>query len=268
MRKIKEAFHATYSQYEDLFDNIDETALYMQPDPLRQPLLFYLAHTSVFYINKLVLSQSITKRVNKHFENLFAVGVDEMSGDDIKLYNTDQWPQVAEIRSYRSEVRAIVDQFIDKVIIEKPISWNSPMWIILMGIEHERMQLETSSELIRQLPISKIKNSHSWPECSEVNNNCPVNELLEVSERSIVRDKNVQNTKQYGWDNEYGFHKSKVGKFKASKYLVSNKEFKKFVDSNGYHNKQYWDVEGWDWKTKMQVSYPKFWLLQKSGDYK
>ena len=110
---IKKAFHSTYSQYEDLFDNIDESAMYMQPDPLRQPLLFYLAHTSVFYINKLVLSGAITNRVNKHFENLFAVGVDEMSWDDIRSCDTDQWPQVSEVRSYRSKVRKIVDQFID-----------------------------------------------------------------------------------------------------------------------------------------------------------
>jgi 5-histidylcysteine sulfoxide synthase/putative 4-mercaptohistidine N1-methyltranferase len=266
--KIKDAFHSTYSQYEDLFDSIDEAAMYMQPDPLRQPLLFYLAHTSVFYINKLILSQSITKRVNKNFESFFAVGVDEMSWDDVRSCNTDQWPQVSEIKSYRSKVREVVSQFIDRVTVEKVISWNSPMWIILMGIEHERIHLETSSVLIRQLPINKIKNNHSWLECSEIDDDYPVNELLEVSKRSIIRDKSIQNTKQYGWDNEYGFHKSTVGEFKASKYLVSNGEFRKFVDSNGYQNKEYWDVEGWDWRTKMQVSCPKFWLSEKPGDYK
>ena len=26
-----------------------------------------------------------------------------------------------------------------------PINWDSPMWIILMGIEHENIHIETSS---------------------------------------------------------------------------------------------------------------------------
>ena len=35
-----------------------------------------------------------------------------------------------------------------------PIAWESPAWMILMGIEHERIHLETSSVLIRQLDLS------------------------------------------------------------------------------------------------------------------
>ena len=53
----------------------------MPADPLRFPLIFYLAHTAVFYINKLVSGRVIKHidRINPNFESKFAVGVDEMS---------------------------------------------------------------------------------------------------------------------------------------------------------------------------------------------
>ncbi|MDE5067859.1 MAG: 5-histidylcysteine sulfoxide synthase, partial [Trichodesmium sp. St4_bin8_1] len=33
---------------------VGEETFYSKPDPLRNPLIFYLGHTAVFYINKLV----------------------------------------------------------------------------------------------------------------------------------------------------------------------------------------------------------------------
>jgi len=36
------------------------------------------------------------------------------------------------------------------------IGWDHPFWAILMGIEHERIHLETSAVLIRQIPLSLL----------------------------------------------------------------------------------------------------------------
>jgi len=41
----------------------------------------------------------------------------------------------------------------------------------------------------------------------------------------------------YGWDNEYGKHVEKVKAFSATKYLISNGEFLKFVEAGGYERK-------------------------------
>jgi hypothetical protein len=60
-----------------------EESYYLTADPLRHPLIFYHAHTSTFFLNKLLLNKSIKERVNPKFESLFAIGVDEMSWDNI-----------------------------------------------------------------------------------------------------------------------------------------------------------------------------------------
>ncbi len=48
-----------------------------------------------------------------------------------------------------------------------PIDWNSNMWPVIMGIEHERIHLETSSVLIRQLDLSRVRKQNHWPVCDK-----------------------------------------------------------------------------------------------------
>ena len=82
--EIKKQFLQTYELDEKLFDLLkDKESLYQQPNRLRHPLIFYFGHTATFFINKLALANIIKKRVNPRFESIFAIGVDEMSWDDL-----------------------------------------------------------------------------------------------------------------------------------------------------------------------------------------
>ena len=99
------------------------------------------------------MGKIIDQRIDPKFESLFAIGVDEMSWDDLNDANYN-WPSVSEVQNYRNRVKNAVNKVIDEMNFEIPISWDSPAWIILMGIEHERIHLETSSVLIRQLDLS------------------------------------------------------------------------------------------------------------------
>ncbi len=82
--QIRSYFHNTFSIDEKLYESIyRQEGFYLRADPLRHPLVFYFGHTAVFYINKLNLAQIISRRINPAFESMFAVGVDEMSWDDL-----------------------------------------------------------------------------------------------------------------------------------------------------------------------------------------
>jgi hypothetical protein len=48
-------------------------------------------------------------------------------------------------------VREAADLAGARLPVPSPIGWDDALWTILMGIEHERIHLETSSVLIRQL---------------------------------------------------------------------------------------------------------------------
>lgn len=58
-----------------------------------------------------------------------------------------------KIRGYRRVVREVVSRIIIESKIVLPIDYKTIWWIILMGIEHERIHLETSSVIMSRLPI-------------------------------------------------------------------------------------------------------------------
>ena len=265
--EVKTYFLDSFDTYESLFSCLSsDEAFYQRPERLRHPLIFYFGHTATFFINKLILSKAINERINPRFESLFAIGVDEMSWDDLNDKNYD-WPTVDEVRAYRDQVRTLMCDLIDTINFSMPIDWESPMWPIVMGIEHERIHLETSSVLIRQLPLSFVKPQDTWPRCSDSVTSLdkvPVNDFVNVSSGSISQNKSWDN-QYYGWDNEYGTLNEHVNDFKASKFLVSNGEFLSFVEDGGYDKAEYWEEEGNSWRLYTKAKHPLFWAKTESG---
>ena len=103
---LRAYFHATFDRYEQLFEVLtSDAAYYQKPIPLRHPLIFYFGHTATFFINKLVLAGLVEQRINAKFESMFAIGVDEMSWDDLNDARYD-WPRVEEVRGVRVDPRA------------------------------------------------------------------------------------------------------------------------------------------------------------------
>lgn len=260
-REIRDYFHATCDRYEQLFETLaSDEAYYRKPISLRHPLIFYFGHTATFFVNKLVLAGLVPRRINPAFESMFAIGVDEMSWDDLDETNYP-WPTVTEVRTYRAEMRRVIDQLIATLPLELPIHWDHSWWPILMGIEHERIHLETSSVLIRQHALQYVKSHPDWQPCS-VSGEAPTNELVDIPAGTVVLGKTDAT---YGWDNEYGRHEAEVPAFQASRYLVSNREFLGFVESEGYLNDSYWEEEGKQWKTYAKAQHPTFWVPDGSA---
>ncbi len=265
-QEILTYFHKTFDIDEKLYETLNSPeAFYLRADPLRHPLIFYIGHTAAFFINKLILARIIDKRVNPNFESVFAIGVDEMSWDDLNEAHHD-WPSVPEVLDYRNKVREVVDHAIKTLPLELPISWSSPFWVIMMGIEHERIHLETSSVLIRQLPIENVVKHDFWKICAK-QGDAPQNELLPVAGGEINLGKS-RDSGLYGWDNEFGKSAETILPFKASKYLVSNQEFLEFVEDNGYEKEEFWTEEGWKWRNFQKPDHPRFWLLPEDGNWK
>ena len=78
-----------------------------------------------------------------------SVGVDEMSWDDI-LENNYDWTKMTEdgrvkflksVRDYRQIVRKLVLDILDERPVVQPLAHDSVHWILLMGMEHEKIHL-------------------------------------------------------------------------------------------------------------------------------
>jgi 5-histidylcysteine sulfoxide synthase/putative 4-mercaptohistidine N1-methyltranferase len=259
-QEIRAYFHKTFDLFEKTFELLKEDEVfYKKSEPTRHPMIFYFGHTATFFINKLILMKIIKERINSNFESIFAVGVDEMAWDDLSQSNY-KWPKVSEVREYRERVRTLVDALISNMSFTLPITQESDMWIVLMAIEHERIHIETSLVLHRQMPIEFVKEVKEFTICQEVGE-APKNEMLTIP-LSHVRLGKEKNHNLYGWDNEYGNYEEDVAEFQVSKYLVSNAEFMEFVESGGYENREFWDDEGKKFLDIRKAKHPPFWVLE------
>ncbi|MHB8253061.1 MAG: 5-histidylcysteine sulfoxide synthase [Acidiferrobacter sp.] len=256
--EIRDVFHQTFSLYERLYEHLAlPAAWYERAISLRHPLIFYFGHTATFFVNKLQAAGVITRRLNPAMESIFAIGVDEMSWDDMDDQHYD-WPALTDVRAYRTQVRELVDTLIRDLPLTLPITWDSPWWIILMGIEHENIHLETSSVLMRQLPLTHVRPLSDFTAWHE-SGNVPDNRLLPVPAGTVELGKN-RHSDLYGWDNEYGRHQMALAEFSASRYLVSNREFLPFVEAGGYDEPRWWSDEGLRWCRFAGPTHPHFWV--------
>ena len=269
--ELRRYFHQTCELYDRLFALIrDEASYYERHEPLRHPLIFYFGHPAVFYVNKLIAGRLIPARIDPHLESMFAVGVDEMSCDDLNAAHYD-WPSVRTVRDYRHELRTRIDAFIQSMPLDLPIRQDSPAWVILMGIEHERIHLETSSVIMRLMPLDELRHgteltaeeARLWASCP-TRGTPPPNEWLPVPAATIHLGKRPDD-ETYGWDNEYGSDEASLPAFRAGRRLVSNAEFLDFVAGGGYRDDTLWTDEGRGWLHYTRAEHPKFWIRRGDG---
>ena len=103
---------------------------------------------------------------------------------------------------YREKVKQVVLDVIENC--DPKIYWESDAWVIMMGIEHERIHLETSSVIIRRLPIEDISPQPDFVDCPKFKTaieDTPKNQMKEVPSYKADWDRQITNATVYGWDN-------------------------------------------------------------------
>jgi len=239
---------------------------------LRHPMLFYYGHTVVFYVNKLRVAGLIEQPINPFFEQLFEVGVDEMSWDDMSK-NEMEWPSVRDVNRYRhtvfEKVKEVIETHPGLADGHEQITWDNPLWALFMGMEHERIHLETSSVLLRELPLAFLRRPDAWPdlhdadgasgEGAKTNGAGVADAMAEIAGGDVVIGK-PPDWPSYGWDNEYGERKATVNPFKISTQMVTNGAFLDFVKEGGYHEERFWGPAGWKWRKFRNCKWPTFWV--------
>ena len=275
--EVRAYFDNGWTLTELLFSGLlGEEALYRPPyHQLRHPMLFYYCHPPALYVNKLRVAGLIDAPLNAYFERIFETGVDEMRWDDMSK-NAMHWPSFDEAHAYRQAVYALVSGVIDShpdlCDGHPPIGPSHPLWALFMGFEHERIHLETSSVLIRELPPRLVRRPEGWPALHPSarqstgtdlpprgGRDYPEMELLPVAAAQLRLGKPAD-WPSYGWDNEYGERQVETKPFRAGRCLVSNGEFYQFVAAGGYRESRWWSATGWAWRNFRNVKWPTFWV--------
>ena len=244
---------------------VEEETFYDKSDPLRNPLIFYLGHSPVFYINKLIHVGLLERRIHPGYELLFEIGVDPTTSAELDEAIQDiHWPQVEDVWRYREQAKAEVISVIQHTSLNLPIDHRHPLWALMMAMEHNRIHFETSSMLIRQLPLAQVERPQHW-QYAPATSMDRSNDMIPVPGGTVELGKPIDSV-TYGWDSEYGQRVVQVQPFLASQYLITNRDFLTFVEEGGYDNREVWEKASWRWKNEHQIKHPKFWI-PKHGSY-
>ncbi len=266
---ILDYFENSWALTEMLFGGLaNDEAFYRRPyHQLRHPMIFYYGHPVALYVNKLRVAGILDAPVNAEFEKLFETGVDEMRWDDLYDGRQDIWPTVEAVVGYRKQVYQLLRKLIKTHPLlddeHMPITPKSPMWALVMAFEHERIHLETSSVLMRELPLELVHKPSQWPALNVTlpQHVLPENTMVSMTECDVVVGKPSDVT-TFGWDNEYGHEVRRVQAFSASRRLICNKDYLAFVKAGGYSNPRFWSKEGWAWRGFRNSKWPSFWIPQ------
>jgi len=173
---------------------------------------------------------------------------------------------------YRTVAEAIMTHpSLDDTNGPVKVDMDHPMWALFMGFEHERIHLETSSVLFREMPSHLVQIPEHWPplhpsayrSSSPTSNpkegvDYPSNRMIPVNAGAVDLGKPAD-FPSFGWDNEYGERNVDVPPFYASQHMVTNGEYYRFVEDGGYRTREYWCDDGWDWRTHRNMKWPFFW---------
>lgn len=271
---VLDYFDNAWTLTELLFQGLKSEETYTRSPyhQLRHPLIFYYGHPAVLFINKLRLAGLVDMATDLYLEKVLETGVDEMSWDDMAK-NEMIWPSVADIHVYRKKTYQVIKNLIlthPDIENKKNNKLNSPLWALWMGFEHEKIHFETSSVLIRELPIELVEPPQYWapihPSYREVQNIFPVAERdfktniwSKQSEKIVTLGKKADE-KSFGWDNEYGSRSVQLKEFQLTENQISNGEFFEFIKSGDYSQDQYWWPEGLQWRKFRNTKRPTFWM--------
>lgn len=64
---------------------------------------------------------------------------------------------------------------------------------------------------------------------------------------------------RFSYDNERPQREVELATFHIDRAPVTNADYAAWVDSGGYHRREWWSEEGWTWRTRAGVERPRYW---------
>ena len=69
------------------------------------------------------------------------------------------------------------------------------------------------------------------------------------------------------FDNEKWAHSVEVHPFSIALATVTQAEFMAFVEEDGYHRREFWSQEGWEWREMENAVHPVYWRKNGNGSW-
>jgi ergothioneine biosynthesis protein EgtB len=247
------------AQTDNLFQLVREEALYDRPIAERHRIIFYIGHLETFDWNLLSRRAFGLRSFHPAFDQLFAFGIDPVSGG-LPADSPADWPTRPEVERYKRRVREELDSAIEHALERPEEGHPHLMQMLHVAIEHRLLHAETLAYMLHRLPASKKICPHqkvAWKAPRQAHR------LVEIpaghATLGLRHSANDENDQEFGWDNEFAAHETAVPEFAIESHNVTNHDFLRFIQAGGYQNRSLWDPEAWAWRTSENIEHPMFW---------
>jgi ergothioneine biosynthesis protein EgtB len=222
--------------------------------PDASPIRWHLAHTTWFFETFLLEPhQPLYKPFHPQFGFLFNSYYDSLGS---------RWPRaerglmvrptVAEVFRYRAHVDEHMDQFLsDRRAQDHPrLSAN-----LLLGLHHEQQHQE--------LMVTDLK--HAWaanplqPVYRSARMKSGVTPPLRWQEYSGGLVRLGHDEAGFAFDNESPRHQAFLQPFRLANRLVTNGEYRDFIEDGGYDRPELWLSDGWATRQSQDWIHPLYW---------
>lgn len=232
-----------------------------------RPILWHLGHVGAFEGYWILQRAKGERTISPAYDVIF---------DPIKTPRDDSTnlPPIAQIESYLARVREDVFDFL------KSISSNShPLvrdgYLFYLVLEHEYQHQETLAYLLQMLDTRLKRDegdmAHDALRAARIRDEKDFSPSFSpliphpssLSEAMVPVPGGVFELGSRGYpfayDNEQPPHAVEIKDFRIDRYPVTNSEYERFIEANGYQTRSLWSDEGWAWKEENKIECPLYW---------
>jgi ergothioneine biosynthesis protein EgtB len=231
----------------------------VQSMPEVSPTKWHLAHTTWFFetfiLKKWITTYSPAVPQYAYLFNSYYNAAGDMHRRDLR--GLISRPTVDETKHYRVSIDSHIDNLLADTDEETLPKLES---LITLGIHHEQQHQE--------LLITDIKHVFAQnplhPEYRQREIGPPEADNIDISPVDFMEfDEAIveigHNGSDFSYDNERPRHRALVPAFSLANRLVTNGEYLKFMDDNGYARSEFWLSLGWTTVNEQRWSAPLYW---------
>ncbi len=234
----------------------------VQSMPDVSPTKWHLAHTSWFFETFLLKPYaSGYTEFDPHFSYLFNSYYNTI-GDRHCRQNRGQLsrPTVDQVYAYRAHIDEHMRRLLRAAVGTDLMNVLHPL--VEIGVHHEQQHQELMLTDIKHIFwVNPLRPAYRPQKEQPLGSVSAANWIaFDAGIREIGHEGGT-----FAFDNESPRHPEYIASLELASRLVTNKEFKNFIDDGGYDNPEYWLSQGWATVKSEEWRAPLYWIRDENG---
>lgn len=244
-------YQETRYQTLKIIDQLSAEDCLVQASPEASPLKWHLGHTTWFWA-QFILKDNLPENYNFLFNSYYnSVG----ARTNRARRGIQSRPGLQEVLAWRQDV----DEKVGKLLSSE----EQMPELFEIAIQHEKQHQELMlMDLQLNFFLMDVQPTAFTGKTSKVMN--PDKTFKSFSE--AVYEFGCDGP-EFSFDNEGPKHKRWLDSFAICNSLVTNADFKSFIEDGGYANSSLWLSDGWDWVNETNQNRPLYWSADHEQEF-